>query len=163
VDIAHGSILAIPLSSNSVTHAVSLDVLEHVRNDAAALRELIRVTKRDGIILLNVPAFNILWSEWDISLGHERRYTLGSFRALLQSAGSEIHIEHLAYTNTFVFPFVFVYRLFARAFHLKSRLEDQIPSKPINRLLETLYGAPGTWQWFHPPFGVSVFAVLRKR
>ena len=51
-----------------------LDVLEHT-DDNKTLKEMNRIIKKDGIIIITVPAFGWLWSTWDEVLHHKRRYT----------------------------------------------------------------------------------------
>ena len=51
-----------------------LDVLEHQEDDAAFLRELVAKMEPGSILLLTVPALPRLWSQWDVALGHFRRY-----------------------------------------------------------------------------------------
>lgn len=53
---------------------VALDVLEHLDDDVAAARELRRVLKPGGLLLVTVPAYRWLWSDHDVALGHRRRY-----------------------------------------------------------------------------------------
>lgn len=63
------------------------DVLEHVADDGAFLRELHRCLIPAGRLYLTVPAFRWLWSHDDIAAGHYRRYTLRTFRRCLEWAG----------------------------------------------------------------------------
>ena len=51
-----------------------MDVLEHLDDDDAALREMIRLTRPGGLIVITVPALRWLWSDWDVVLHHRRRY-----------------------------------------------------------------------------------------
>jgi len=165
LELTPGSILELPLADNAVLVACALDVLEHVEDDARGLSELVRVTKPGGIIIINVPAFKLLWSDWDVSLGHYRRYTLGMMRELLQPhlAQHSIEIVELKYINSVAFPLILAYRMFRKVVPSKSRAEDKVPSPAINSALYNLLVAPAKWRWFKAPFGVSVFAVLRKR
>ena len=53
----------------------NFDVLEHISEDEQFLRDVKKLLKPDGHILLTVPAYQFLWSELDRVLGHKRRYT----------------------------------------------------------------------------------------
>ena len=61
----------VPFDRGQFDLGVALDVLEHVDPDAV-LRELARLTRRGGLLLLSVPAFQRLWSAADERAGHRR-------------------------------------------------------------------------------------------
>lgn len=163
VRLVCASILALPLASDSAAIVTALDVIEHVDNEQQAMSELVRVTRPGGLILILVPAFRMLWSDWDDALGHRRRYTR---RQLLDVVGAlDLDVRHCAYVNSAVFLPILVYR-FLRTKVLPAsagRLEDRVPSAFLNRILRSLFVAPACWPWFSPPFGVSVFCILQKR
>jgi ubiquinone/menaquinone biosynthesis C-methylase UbiE len=165
VKLIAGSILEIPLANESVSVSCALDVLEHVENDKLAFAELVRVTKPGGLIIVNVPAFHALWSDWDVTLGHYRRYTKQMFKPLIAphlESGS-IEIEFLNYINVFAFPLVLGYRTLRKFIPSEARAEDKIPGKFVNGLLYASFVRPATWKWFRAPFGVSLFCVARKK
>jgi len=163
VILEEGSILDLPVVTSSALLATALDVLEHVEDDTRALNELIRVTKKGGVIITNVPASPLLWSDWDVTLGHHRRYTMASFKELLLSSTGEFEVVHLAYINSLVFLPVLAVRAYGRFFKRSTRMEDKIPPQWLNRFLKASFTGPARWKWFRPPFGVSIFCVLRKR
>ena len=68
---------------------VATDVLEHVDDDALALRELHRVAAPGARLVMTVPAFRWLWSEEDDRLGHRRRYTRKQLRHVAEQSGWE--------------------------------------------------------------------------
>ena len=66
----------IPFPDDAFDIVLCLDVLEHIKNDDAALKEIRRVAKPEGIIIIFVPTFKFLWGKSD-ELGHHlRRYRL---------------------------------------------------------------------------------------
>ena len=65
----------LPFKNDSFTLITCLDVLEHLEKDVNLLKEMIRVSKPGGHILVAVPAFKIFWSPHDVALHHKRRYT----------------------------------------------------------------------------------------
>ncbi len=67
------SVLDIP--DESTAYAYSLNVLEHIADDAASIRELARRIRPGGRLLLYLPAFDLLYSSMDRKVGHYRRYT----------------------------------------------------------------------------------------
>jgi len=68
----------------------SSNVLEHIENDEKVLRELSGLLKVNGRIGIYVPAFMILYSELDRSVGHYRRYTKKELVFKVESAGLKI-------------------------------------------------------------------------
>jgi SAM-dependent methyltransferase len=81
---------ALPLQDASMGVVTALDVLEHLEDDDRAARELRRVLRPDGVLVVAVPADPALWSAHDDAVGHLRRYTAESLRVLLTGAGFEI-------------------------------------------------------------------------
>lgn len=77
----------LPFEDGRFDLVAATDVLEHVAAEAQALRELRRVTRPGGAMLLTVPAYMWLWSEEDVSLHHQRRYTRPRLRRAAEAAG----------------------------------------------------------------------------
>jgi SAM-dependent methyltransferase len=53
----------------------SSNVLEHIEEDFKAIGEVKSVLKKDGLIVVYVPAMNLLFSDLDRKVGHYRRYS----------------------------------------------------------------------------------------
>ncbi|MBN2493517.1 MAG: glycosyltransferase [Deltaproteobacteria bacterium] len=69
---------------------VCLNVLEHVEDDAGAVRRMASVLEPGGRLVVLVPQHGFLMSEMDRALGHVRRYDPGALEALLGGAGLEV-------------------------------------------------------------------------
>lgn len=69
---------------------VSLNVLEHIQDDKAALSNLFNLLKRGGKLILVVPSQKFLYGEIDKSIGHFRRYEKTELVRKLRSVGFEI-------------------------------------------------------------------------
>ena len=69
---------------------VSLEVLEHIEDDAAALAEWRGWLRPQGKLLLSVPARPELWNASDVWVGHCRRYDRAGLLRLLDRAGFEV-------------------------------------------------------------------------
>lgn len=117
----------LPLKDKQATVVTALDVLEHIEDDKTALKELIRIVKAGGLIIVTVPAFGFLMSDWDESLGHYRRYVLNDFKNLLN--GLPIKVLHQNYINSIFFIPIMLYRLSRKYLKLQKapRLEDVMP------------------------------------
>src|SRR5258707_343019 len=57
-----------------------IDVLEHIKEDAAELILAARHLKTNGVIVVLAPAFPWLYTQFDAAIGHFRRYTRNSLR-----------------------------------------------------------------------------------
>lgn len=81
---------SLPLPDQSVSAIVSANVLEHVPDDAAALREMRRMLVPEGHAAIVVPAGPGLYDYYDDFLGHERRYARGELAAKGRAAGLRV-------------------------------------------------------------------------
>lgn len=139
------------------------DVLEHLDDDAGAVRAAFAVLRPGGLFVLTVPALRWLWTHHDQVNHHRRRYAGGELRTRLEKAG--FRVESLRY----FFRWTVTAKLAVR---WKERLLGPgdlpaVPPKPLNRLLyaacvaeqETLGRLPAA---LSPPLGSSLFAVARK-
>jgi SAM-dependent methyltransferase len=98
--------------SASVPYLYTLNVLEHIENDAEALRAIFHALRPGGRCLIYVPAFPILYSSFDQRLGHFRRYRRRSLAALVRSQG--FAIEEATYKDSIGFAAALVFRLVAK-------------------------------------------------
>lgn len=85
--VREASIYHLPYPDASFDLVTCLDVLEHLRLDLPALRELERVLKPGGHLLLTIPGRPELYSDFDCLAGHLRRYTREEVKRLLISTG----------------------------------------------------------------------------
>lgn len=141
-----------------------MDVIEHLDDDAAAVREMVRITAPGGLIVITVPALASLWSDWDTILHHRRRYTKASLLGNFDD--DRVEVLHCAYFNSLVLPLVFVVRFWRKLFPVRAgriRAEERIPPWPLNDILRSTMVWPAVCGWFRPPLGVSLIAVLRRR
>lgn len=110
--VVEGSIEQMPFADSAFDLATSLDVIEHV-DDGAALRELRRVVRPGGFLLVTVPAYPILWGPHDEANHHRRRYTRASLLRVAATAGwRPVHTTHF---NALLLPAAAAYRLLSRA------------------------------------------------
>jgi len=61
-------------SKYNIDTVICNNVLEHVRDDLKALNNIHKVLDGRGNLILVIPAFQFLFSKWDKSVGHFRRY-----------------------------------------------------------------------------------------
>jgi SAM-dependent methyltransferase len=80
----------LPVADASLDLVVAFDVLEHLEDDDAAVREVHRVLRPGGHYVVAVPCDPALWSAHDEAVGHVRRYTRPTLTALLVRGGFAI-------------------------------------------------------------------------
>ncbi len=75
---------------NKIDSIGLFDVVEHIENDDAFLKNINRYMKDNGYIYITVPAYNFLWSNEDDDAGHFRRYSMTELNELLKKSGFSI-------------------------------------------------------------------------
>lgn len=164
-----GRILArinqLPLKDHCARVVTVLDVLEHLEDDIAGLRELLRILHPNGLMILTVPAHKWLWSDWDTGLHHYRRYDHKTLQNLVQSAhGTIIDIRPF---NTIALPMIAIARWSRRFFssqsHHRQRLEDRIPPHWINRCLYHTMVYSACRANYHGLMGASLLALVKPQ
>lgn len=158
--IINGSCTSIPIMDSFFDVVTALDVLEHVADDQNAVTEMFRVLKPGGWLIATVPAMMSLWSDWDVSLQHQRRYSKAEILALFSHA--DITINHCAYINILAMPVVWLVRSLRKLDVYRSkRIEDHVPRSFINKILQTVFVYPA-YSRIQFPFGVGLIIVARK-
>ena len=163
--LVESRIEALDFDDASFDVVISCDVLEHVEDDAGAMRELARVLRPGGICVLTLPAYKWLWSEHDEALGHLRRYVGAEVRRLVEGAG--LGMEKLTGAVALALPMTVLYRVFTR---LTRRTRDDaartslvlLPG-PVNGMLIRLLDLENLlMRRLRLPWGASIVAVARK-
>ena len=159
--VKQGAAESLPFEDASFDLVTGLDVVEHLDDDIAGLREMGRVLRPDGRAVLFVPAFMFLWGVQDDISHHRRRYTLPELKERLRVAGLEI--ERASYANiTFFFP-ILIGRLLMRLTGVRPASENNITIGALNGLLGRILGAESWWlRYMNFPFGVSIICVARR-
>tara|TARA_S200000501_G_scaffold171938_1_gene162016 strand:+ start:2439 stop:3164 length:726 start_codon:yes stop_codon:yes gene_type:complete len=80
----------------------SSNVLEHIKDDDQTLLELKNKLKKDGSLVLYLPAFKILFSDLDLKVGHYRRYEKKQLISQLKRLGFKINQIHYADSIGFI-------------------------------------------------------------
>ena len=168
VPAVQGTVLSLPIRADAGEIIMSLDLIEHVDDDVAALREIRRILKPGGVVIITVPAFQILWSSHDEVNLHRRRYTTRQLRSAVEAAGFQT--VRLTYTNTALFLPVLAFRMLKKVLRrgangsTASEADIGHVPAPLNWLLLRLLRAE-TWAFgnMKRPFGVSILMVARKQ
>ena len=164
-NLVSGTAEKIPYPPQTFDLVVALDVLEHLKEDLAALEEFHRVLRDRGLLLITVPAFNFLWSRHDELNHHFRRYRLKEIKKKLELSGFEV--EKATYFYFFLFPFFFLLRILQKFIPERSALssvELKLPPLFINRLLVRLCLIEvSVIKWCSLPLGSSIIVLAKKR
>jgi 2-polyprenyl-3-methyl-5-hydroxy-6-metoxy-1,4-benzoquinol methylase len=76
---------------------IMLNVLEHIKDDGQAVETLKSLLNPGGRLILLVPAMRFLYSKYDRSIRHYRRYNKSQFNHLLRE--KDLAVEHIRYFN----------------------------------------------------------------
>lgn len=104
---ATGDIVEVP--DESADYVYTLNVLEHIEDDMAAIGELFRVLGPGGRLLVYVPAFQLLYTSMDRKVGHYRRYRLRPLVEMLRRTG--FSIRRATYADSLGFGATLIYRV----------------------------------------------------
>ena len=153
---------ALPLYEQQYDLIAMLDVLEHIDDDAQALRQVHALMAKQGRFIVSVPAYPFLWTRHDEVAHHCRRYTRKSLVAKLEAAGFEV--KFVSYFNTLLFPLALVTLLYARLFGIDPEAAIEQPVKPLNALFRGLFSFESRLlPTLRMPFGLSIVLVAETR
>ena len=136
------------------------DVIEHVRRPKNLLRNLKKFLKKDGRILITVPAYQFLFSKKDEALGHYRRYN----QKLLKNELTEFKIENISYFNTLLCIPIIIMTLLNKL--LKRDYIKEVETTPnffINKLCFIIFAAEKYFiKYLNLPFGISIYILVKN-
>ena len=156
-----GAIEQLPYADASFDLVTALDVIEHLDDDHVGLREIRRVLRPDGRVLLFVPAFMFLWGVQDDVSNHRRRYTLPSLLSAVEASG--FSVEWASYANISFFVPVLLVRSVMRWLRLRADTEYGINISPLNGPFSSLFAAERfVFKNGKLPFGVSAVCIARR-
>lgn len=128
VTVARGDLLRLPFRDNAFDLVTSFDVLYHrwVTDDAAAVRELVRVLRPGALLFIRVPALKWLWGAHDEEVLSRHRYTRGEMSRLLSACG--VSDVRSTYCNALLFPVIAVRRALDRWLHRQGSDVEALPA-----------------------------------
>lgn len=132
---------------------ICINVLEHIRKDARALKNIYKLLKKNGVLIMLVPVHSFLFGTIDESIGHFRRYEKNKLINLLKTSG-------------FVIDYVRILNfLGAMGWFVSSKIfkDKKIDKKRIN--LFNLIAPPLLFleDLIKPPIGTSILVIAKKK
>jgi SAM-dependent methyltransferase len=152
----------LPFPDESFDVVTALDVVEHLDDDIAGLREMHRVLKPGGKTLIFVPAFMWLWGVQDDISNHRIRYTKKQIVERLEKAG--FTIERATYANWTFFAPILAGRTLMKITGIKPESENNVNVSALNGIFGKIFSAERLWlKNFDFPFGVSIVITAAKK
>lgn len=153
---------------NLFDYVLFLDVLEHIKDDQAAINEAKRVLKKGGKIIITSPALSFIWSAHDTKQGHYRRYTRTEIRKLAKNA--KMKVNYISYFNFLLSPPIILIRLIGNLPIFK-KLSDYDQSINydvahyglVNNILKFIFVTEvRLTKFINYPIGISIGAEFKK-
>jgi SAM-dependent methyltransferase len=167
--LLRADVCVLPMLDDSIDAIVSANLLEHVRDDQGALREMRRVLRPGGRAVIVVPAAPGTYDYYDRFLGHERRYGRGELASKARTAGLEVLED--AHLGVLLFPAFWAVKKrnrlrfdHLRGAELEARVARDIANTQDSRLGAWACGLERTLlrRGIRLPFGIRGLTVLRR-
>jgi SAM-dependent methyltransferase len=167
--LARADMRGIPFQSARFDIVTSFDVFQYVQDDAAAMKEMARVLKPGGGLVVTAAALDVLRGGHAGTWPEVRRYTTDRMRTIVEGAGLEV--RRLTYLFASLFPAMLAVRMLSRRGGPSGPpdttdaddWEMHVPSAPINTALTWMLSGEAALSRRVPmPVGSSVLVVARK-
>ena len=135
------------------------DVIEHLHNDRRALKEIARVLKPGGRVLLSTSNLKFLYGQRDVDLGHFRRYNKEDLKKKCKEAGLEV-IYSKRWNFLGVIPYIVYEKILGRKINESFRYSKSGGLKGLFRKGLDLWFAFEGHVWV--PTGLTIFIVAQK-
>lgn len=139
-----------------------LDVLEHIKDAVGFLDSVKAHLRKDGRVIINVPAFQFFYSAYDEVQGHVKRYNFSLLQEELQAAG--FIIEKGMYWGMSMVPIIFL-RKFIVKFIPKKKIMS-VGFQPQNLFINFIFQSLRRLEcaiFTRVPFGTSLMVIARKQ
>jgi len=163
--VVRGDVARAPFASGLFDIATSFDVLQCIEPDAVAVREMARMVRPGGAVVVSMAALEMLRGDHSVSWQEVRRYTPAMARQLFTQAG--LNVERVSFLFGSLFPLMLTVRMAQRLLRpfrtYRPDTDIAVPSAPVNGLLTAVVIAEA-WVARHVPMpvGSSLLVVGRK-
>ncbi len=165
--LARADLLRSPFPDNSFEIVLSHDVIGLFSGEQLKLgvKQLCRMVRPGGFLILNLPAFQWLISSHDKFVGNKTRFQRDLIKALLEAEGMEIQTS--TYRLFFLFPLVAASRLIDRCRNRGevTHSDVRMPNAMVNRILLWTLRMENRLirKGIRFPWGLSIFVIARKK
>lgn len=162
--IVMASVTNLPFPDAYFDIVISSDVLCHksIKNDLSVLKEFNRVLKKHGLLLLHLPAFELLKRRHDRRVHTRSRYNIKNLSIKLESIG--FNLRKISYRNTFLFPLLLILSLVDKLNKSNKKSDLMGLGWPINSFFYAISRLENKiLNVVNLPFGTSVFCLARKK
>ncbi len=160
-----GTLESLNLPSNSISAVGVFDVIEHIKDPKSLLLEIFRVLKPNGTLLITVPAHQWLFSDFDASIGHYRRYSKRLLFKALENAGFRVFKAEFLFSS-FVIPAIFLRKLPSLLGRSRDSRQTRASADRQSKLIEIftpiIIAILRLEEVIKPPFGLSLFCMSKK-
>ena len=117
--------------------------------------------KKNGLLLITVPAYNFLYSNKDKALKHYRRYSKFDLKKLI---APKFNISKISYFNFFLFLPISISIIFYKILNLNFiNSAESTPNFIINKILYFIFKSEILLlNKFNLPFGISIVCIAKK-
>src|SRR5205807_9688109 len=155
---------AIPFQTARFDLVTSFDVMQYVEDDSAVMKEMARVLKPGGGLVVTAAALDVLRGGHAGTWPEVRRYTAARMRSIVEGAG--LKVRRLTYLFASLFPAMIAVRALRRDAEANATDGDwemQVPAAPINIALTWMLSAEAALSRRLPmPVGSSVLVVATR-
>lgn len=134
---------------------LALEVLEHIKDDFRAFRQINNLLDKNGKFIMSVPAHQSKWSILDEWAGHYRRYEKKELIDLINRSGFEI-IKFYNYGFPLLNMLWFIRKKIIKKNQIKSSKSDNTSRSGLDRSVESRF------KFFFNDFFVLPFYILQK-
>jgi SAM-dependent methyltransferase len=150
-----------PVPPGTARAVVMLDVLEHLADPIGTLKNVAKALRGDGGLLLTVPAYPALYSDWDRKLGHQLRYTTSELRR--QAAEAGLYPMYEGHWNSFSVPAAVLSRkLWRKRSNANGAVFPRLPETLNQLLIRCAFVERFVLRRIRVPVGLSLIGVFVK-
>lgn len=138
--------------SNFYDSVIFINVLEHIEDDISALKTSYRILNKEGKIVIFVPALKFLFSRFDHSIGHFRRYSKSELLSIAEKSGFKV-LNCKYFDSVGIIPWFFFMKVLNGTLNHKSAFYYDNLVVPWLKTLE---------KNMSPPFGKNLLLIANK-